>query len=86
MGYPTYRWRFRNKEGGLTILAREEKTALEILEVENTDNDDPYKPRFFGYKRPCEVRIPPYELETAQLEEVQRRLERRRKWRAEHKK
>ena len=82
MGYITYRWRFRDKGYGLTVLARDEKTALEIVAIENTENDRCLKRRRFGYKRRCEVRIPPYELEQEQLKEALRCLELRRKRKA----
>ena len=84
--YLSYRWRFRNA-GGLVILiyAREENVALKIIAIENTETDQPFIPARRGYKKPCYVLMPPYELEMAEMETATKRLAHRREYLKTHK-
>lgn len=86
MRYKTNIWRYKSKrpKATLVVFARDKKTADEIVDIENTYNILLFKPTFFFHKRSCSVEIPPYELETNQLETVKARLDRRKRYMEQH--
>lgn len=78
--YELWRFRFKNHYTlPLDVFAREEKTALEVVEYWNKGlpkKQQWYKP-IFGYKHSAYSTIPPYELEQQQIEYAQTLYERR---------
>lgn len=86
MAYPSFRWKYVCKRPKLTfiIYAREQKTADEIIAVENVRNIHYLKPARFFFKKAVMVKVPPYELEQSQLSAAEARLKRREAYLKEH--
>ena len=86
--FQVIRFRFKNRHTlPLDVYAREEKTALEVVEWWNKDlpkEQQWFKPRF-GYKHVSYTSIPPYELEQQQIECATKQYERRKSY-EEHEK
>ena len=84
--FQTYRWKFvcRKPKTCFLIYAREQKTAEEIIAVENTENLYFLKLAKVFSKKAVKVKVPPFELEQHQLEAAEARLERRRAYLKEH--
>ena len=79
--YEIYQFTYKDKKSGLKLIiyARAEKTAQEIVDIDNIANCVYWIPKRFGFKKKVYVSIPPYELELAQLDYVEKKLEYRRK-------
>lgn len=84
--FKTFKWRYesRNPKVTFVVYARERKMAEEIIAVENTANIYTLKPTRFFFRSAVTVQQPPYELEQEQLKTVEKRLENRKRFFAEH--
>lgn len=77
--YNITEFRFKDKKSGMccVVYAREEETALEIINIINSNNDVFWSPKKIGYKKAVNSKIPPYELEQEQLNCALEMLERK---------
>ena len=86
MTYQLFQWKYisHKPDATMIIYAREQKTADEIIDIENIDNVFFFKKARFSFQKPYETNTPPYELEQHQLEVAEQRLEHRRRYFKEH--
>ena len=78
--YEIYEFKFvdKKKKETLLIYAKEEETALKILDIYNTDNDFLFdKPRF-GYQKIVRIDINPIDLVNQQIDTAEQKLIERR--------
>ena len=78
--YEVYEFKFvdKKKKETLLIYAKEEETALKILDIYNTDNDFIFdKPRF-GYQKIVRIEINPTDLVNQQMDTAEQKLIERR--------
>lgn len=86
MPYPSFQWKYVSKKPKLrfVVFAREQKTADEIIAIENTRNSYYLRPKRFGFKKAVMAIKPPYELEQHEIQAAEKRLKRRDAYYAEH--
>lgn len=85
--YDMFEFNYYDKETGqgYVVYARTEETANKIIDIVNDQNVYYFvKPRFKKFKAPFLTEIPPYELETEQLEIVTKQRDHRLKYQKEH--
>lgn len=85
--FEVYEYRYFDKETktGFCVYAREEKTAKEIIDIENDHNIYNFiKPKFRRFKRKYLSGTPPYELEQEQMDVALKRRENRFKYLAKN--
>ena len=78
--YEVYEFKFidKKKKETLLIYAKEEETALKILDIYNTDNDFTFdKPRF-GYQKIVRIEMNPTDLVNQQMDTAEQKLIERR--------
>ena len=78
--YEVYEFKFidKKKKETLLIYAKEEETALKILDIYNTDNDFTFdKPRF-GYQKIVRIEMNPSDLINQQIDTAEQKLIERR--------
>lgn len=78
--YEVYEFKFvdKKKKETLLIYAKEEETALKILDIYNTDNDFTFdKPRF-GYQKIVRIEMDPTDLVNQQMDTAEQKLIERR--------
>lgn len=78
--YEVYEFKFvdKKKKETLLIYAKEEETALKILDIYNTDNDFIFdKPRF-GYQKIVRIEMNPTDLVNQQMDTAEQKLIERR--------
>ena len=78
--YEVYEFKFvdKKKKETLLIYAKEEETALKILDIYNTDNDFVFtKPRF-GYQKIIRIEMDPTVLVNQQMDTAEQKLIERR--------
>ena len=78
--YEVYEFKFvdKKKKETLLIYAKEEETALKILDIYNTDNDFTFdKPRF-GYQKIVRIEMEPTDLVNQQMDTAEQKLIERR--------
>ena len=74
--YEIYEFKFvdKKKKETLLIYAKEEETALKILDIYNTDNDFTFdKPRF-GYQKIVRIEMNPTDLVNQQIDTAEQKL------------
>lgn len=78
--FKIFQWRYvsRKPRATFVVYAREQKTADEIIAIENTDNLYILKPAKVRFCTPTETEEQPYALEQRQLAVAERRLNNRR--------